>query len=135
MAWLPRPGYTRHPGDAVRVVLGSAVLALTTTAIHKDCIGDREAALFRVVNDSAKEFEIRPSANRLPGLLFAPSPEPKQSKNRLHLDFRPEDQRTEVDRFLRAGARRVEIGQGTQPWIVLADPEGNEFCVLSPREP
>ncbi|HET9560397.1 MAG TPA: phosphatase PAP2 family protein [Actinomycetota bacterium] len=51
MAWLPRPGYTRHPGDALRVVLGGAVLALTTTAIHKDFIGDREAALFRVVNE------------------------------------------------------------------------------------
>jgi undecaprenyl-diphosphatase len=53
MAWLPRPGYTRHPSDAVRVVLGSAVLALTTLAIHKDFIGDREAALFRVVNELA----------------------------------------------------------------------------------
>ena len=53
MAWLPRPGYTRHPGDAVRVVLGTAVLALTTTAIHKNFIGDREAALFRVVNELA----------------------------------------------------------------------------------
>ncbi|HXP13801.1 MAG TPA: phosphatase PAP2 family protein, partial [Actinomycetes bacterium] len=53
MAWLPRPGYTRHPGDAVRAVLGGAVLALTTTAIHKDFIGDREAALFRVVNELA----------------------------------------------------------------------------------
>jgi glycosyltransferase 2 family protein len=53
MAWLPRPGYTRHPGDAVRVVLGTAVLALTTTAIHKNFVGDREAALFRVVNELA----------------------------------------------------------------------------------
>jgi undecaprenyl-diphosphatase len=53
MAWLPRPGYTRHAGDAVRVVLGSAVLAVTTLAIHKDFIGDREAALFRVVNELA----------------------------------------------------------------------------------
>jgi glycosyltransferase 2 family protein len=53
MAWLPRPGYTRHPGDAVRVVLGVAVLTVTTTAIHKDFIGDREAALFRVVNELA----------------------------------------------------------------------------------
>jgi glycosyltransferase 2 family protein len=53
MAWLPRPGYTRHPGDAVRVVLGGAILALTTLAIHKDFIGDREAALFRVVNELA----------------------------------------------------------------------------------
>jgi glycosyltransferase 2 family protein len=53
MAWLPRPGYSRHPGDAVRVVLGAAILALTTTAIHKDFIGDRETALFRVVNELA----------------------------------------------------------------------------------
>jgi glycosyltransferase 2 family protein len=53
MAWLPRPGYTRHPGDAVRVVLGAAVLAVTTTAIHRNFIGDREAALFRVVNELA----------------------------------------------------------------------------------
>jgi glycosyltransferase 2 family protein len=53
MAWLPRPGYSRHPSDLVRVALGSAVLAATTTAIHKDFIGDREAALFRVVNELA----------------------------------------------------------------------------------
>ena len=51
MAWLPRPGYTRHPGDAVRVVLGAGVLTVTTTAIHKDFVGDRETALFRVVNE------------------------------------------------------------------------------------
>jgi undecaprenyl-diphosphatase len=51
MAWLPRPGYSRHPSDLVRVALGTAVLAATTTAIHKDFVGDREAALFRVVNE------------------------------------------------------------------------------------
>jgi membrane-associated phospholipid phosphatase/predicted Ser/Thr protein kinase len=53
MAWLPRPGYSRHPGDAVRVVLGAAVLALTTLAIHRNFVGDRETALFRVVNELA----------------------------------------------------------------------------------
>jgi membrane-associated phospholipid phosphatase/predicted Ser/Thr protein kinase len=53
MALLPRPGYSRHPSDAVRVVLGGAILALTTLAIHKNFIGDREAALFRVVNELA----------------------------------------------------------------------------------
>jgi glycosyltransferase 2 family protein len=53
MAWLPRPGYTRHPSDAVRVVLGTAILTLTTLAIHKNFVGDREAALFRVVNELA----------------------------------------------------------------------------------
>jgi Glyoxalase-like domain len=86
-----------------------------------------------VLNDSATEFEIRSSADRLPGLIFVPVPEPKQSKNRLHLDFRPDDQQAEVARFLRAGARRVDIGQGSSPWVVLADPEDNEFDVLPPR--
>jgi hypothetical protein len=55
------------------------------------------------------------------------------SKNRLHLDFRPDDQQAEVERFLRAGARRADVGQGEVSWVVLADPEGNEICVLTPR--
>lgn len=88
-----------------------------------------------ITNDSAEEFEIRPSPDQRPGLIFVPVPEAKQSKNRLHLDFRPDDQQAEVERFLRAGARRVDIGQGTPTWVVLADPEGNEFCVLSTRKP
>jgi catechol 2,3-dioxygenase-like lactoylglutathione lyase family enzyme len=87
-----------------------------------------------IVNDSAEEFEIRPSADQLPGLLFVQVPEAKQSQNRLHLDFRPDHQQAEVERFLRAGARQADVGQGTQPWVVLADPEGNEFCVLSARK-
>ena len=88
-----------------------------------------------IVDDSPEEFEIRPSPDQLPGLIFVPAPEAKQSKNRLHLDFRPDDQPAEVERFLRAGAHRVDIGQGTPTWVVLADPEGNEFCVLSTRKP
>ena len=86
-----------------------------------------------VLNDSATEFEIRPSTDRLSGLIFVPVPEAKQSTIRLHLDFRPDDQQAEVERFLRVGARRVDIGQGSSPWVVLADPEGNEFDVLPPR--
>jgi hypothetical protein len=63
-------------------------------------------------------------------LLFLRVPEGKSVKNRLHLDLRPENQGAEVDRLLRLGARRVDIGQGSPSWVVLADPEGNEFCVL-----
>jgi hypothetical protein len=59
-----------------------------------------------------------------------PVPEAKQSKDRLHLDLRTDDQQAEVERFLRMGARCVDIGQGSSPWVVLADPEGNEFDVL-----
>ena len=86
-----------------------------------------------VTIDTADEFEIRPSADEIPGLIFGPVPEPKTIKNRLHLDFRPDDQVAEVDRLLALGARRVDIGQGEQTWVVLADPEGNEFCVLGTR--
>jgi len=92
-----------------------------------------EALGWIVVNDAADEYEIRPEKDRLPGLVFAPVPEGKTIKNRLHLDFRPDDQDTEVARLLALGARHADVGQGEQPWVVLADPEGNEFCVLSSR--
>ena len=88
-----------------------------------------------VVNDDPEEFEIRPTPDRLPGLLFVSVPEQKARKNRLHLDFRPEDQQAEVDRLLGLGATRADIGQGDEKWVVLADPEGNEFCVLATRRP
>jgi len=79
------------------------------------------------------EYEIRSAPDRLPGLVFVPVGDLKASKNRLHLDFRPDDQKAEVDRLLELGAHRVDVGQGEQRWVVLADPEGNEFCVLAPR--
>jgi hypothetical protein len=86
-----------------------------------------------VVNDDPNEYEIRPSAERLPGLLFVHVLEPKHGKNRLHLDFRPDDRDAEVSRLLARGAARVDVGQGERSWVVLADPEGNEFCVLGAR--
>jgi Glyoxalase-like domain len=84
-----------------------------------------------VVYSSADEFEIRPDPDRTPGLDFVRLSEAKKAKSRLHLDFRPEDQDAEVARLLAHGAQRVDIGQGDRPWVVLADPEGNEFCVLA----
>jgi glyoxalase superfamily protein len=84
-----------------------------------------------VVDEAADEFEIRPSADQLPGLLFNAAPDPKTIKNRLHLDFRPVDQDAEVQRLLALGARPADVGQtGDEPWVVLQDPEGNEFCIL-----
>ncbi len=68
-----------------------------------------------------------------PGLTFVPVPEGKTVKNRLHLDLNPTDQDAEVERLLALGATRADVGQGEQTWVVLADPEGNEFCVLSAR--
>ena len=73
-----------------------------------------------------------------PGMVFVPVPEGKQVKNRLHIDLAPhtsQDRDAEVQRLLDLGATRVEVGQGTDvTWTVLADPEGNEFCVLSSRD-
>ncbi|WP_433562675.1 VOC family protein [Nocardia sp. CA-151230] len=70
-------------------------------------------------------------------LTFLPSRRRKTAKNRIHLDLCSrslDHQRLQVDRALALGARRLDIGQGAVPWTVLADPEGNEFCVLEPRE-
>ena len=67
-------------------------------------------------------------------LLFQRVPDRKLVKNRFHLDLRPDDQADEVARLLGMGASRTSIGQeGTESWIVLSDPEENEFCVLSSR--
>lgn len=66
-----------------------------------------------------------------PDVLFLKVPDDKVVKNRLHFDLRPDNQVVEVERALALGARRVDIGQtGEEPWVVLADPEGNEFCIL-----
>ena len=66
-----------------------------------------------------------------PDLLFVKVPEHKELKNRLHLDLRPEDQAVEVQRLEALGAARVSVGQGDDvTWVVMADPDGNEFCVL-----
>lgn len=83
-----------------------------------------------VTFDEPDEVEVRPTPDQVPGLIFVPVPEPKRIKNRLHLDFRPDDQAAEVGRLVGLGATRADVGQGVQPWVVLEDPEGNEFCVL-----
>jgi len=68
-------------------------------------------------------------------LVFVPVPEGKSVKNRVHLDVSPVgcDQDEEVARLISLGARRADVGQADAPWAVLADPEGNEFCVLRRR--
>jgi hypothetical protein len=90
------------------------------------------------VEIAAAELEPRDLAEQVrqapvvPALVFVTVPEGKTAKNRLHLDVRPVDcsHEAEVQRLTALGARRADVGQGTQPWTVLADPEGNEFCVL-----
>jgi predicted enzyme related to lactoylglutathione lyase len=73
-----------------------------------------------------------PDRGSMRPLLFLAVPEMKSIKNRIHLDLRPDDQAVEVSRLEALGAVQVSVGQsGQEGWIVLADPEGNEFCVLS----
>jgi predicted enzyme related to lactoylglutathione lyase len=92
--------------------------------------------------DEPDEAEVLPAGFDYPGaaalpLVFVPVPESKITKNRIHLDLATtsaEHQAAEVDRLLALGAVRVDIGQGQVPWEVMADPEGNEFCVLEPRD-
>ena len=84
-----------------------------------------------IVDENDTEIEIRQTPDRLPGIIIGIDREEKVVKNRLHLDFRPDDRDAEVARLLALGARRVDVGQtGDEPWVVLADPEGNEFCIL-----
>ncbi|AGL15161.1 VOC family protein [Actinoplanes sp. N902-109] len=93
-----------------------------------------EALDYRIVHEQPDEVEIRRAPDVLPGIVFVPVPDAKTVKNRLHIDLRPEDQEAEVERLVDMGARPVEIGQHEVSWVVLADPEGNEFCVLSSRQ-
>jgi len=100
-----------------------------------------EAALgWRRTYDSDSEVVLEPPEGSLedgvaPDLVCLKVAEPKAVKNRLHLDLRPKDQAAEVARLEGLGARRVDIGQGDVSWVVLADPDGNEFCVLKPLRP
>ena len=79
--------------------------------------------------------EGSPEDGVAPDLLFLRVPEGKVVKNRLHLDLRPGDQAAEVARLEALGAHRVSIGQGEVSWVVMADPDGNEFDVLRPLMP
>jgi catechol 2,3-dioxygenase-like lactoylglutathione lyase family enzyme len=96
---------------------------------------------WRRTHDSDDEVILEPPAGSaedgiVPDLLFLRVPEEKAGKNRLHLDLRPRDQAAEVARLEGIGARRADVGQGADAsWVVMADPDGNEFCVLRPLTP
>ena len=86
---------------------------------------------------AAKLYPPRTSAPEVPTIWLQPVEETKQAKVRIHLDLRPTtgDVEAEVERLLGLGATRADVGQqGDEGFTVLADPEGNEFCVLH-REP
>ena len=81
--------------------------------------------------DKVTDEKLRASA-LAPAVALVLVPEPKTVKNRVHVDLTPIDraQPNEVERLVALGASRVDIGQRETPWVVMADPEGNEFCVM-----
>ena len=89
-----------------------------------------------LVWDQDEEAAIRSPDGTGPFITWGPPVPQKLRKNRLHLDIVPPgdgDQQVEVDRLVSLGASRLDIGQGDVSWVVMADPDGNEFCVLTPR--
>ena len=107
------------------------------------CDGSQEAGYFwsealgwPLVWDQDQETSIR-SPHGGPKISWGGPPlMPKTGKNRLHFDLVPPadgDQQAEVDRLISLGATRIDIGQGEVSWVVMADPDGHEFCVLAPR--
>jgi predicted enzyme related to lactoylglutathione lyase len=96
-----------------------------------------EALGWRVLSTQEREVVVGSSVNASIGLCFMPAGATmKTVKNRVHLDLTTtaDDRDDEIERLLGLGARRVDIGQtGEETWDVLADPEGNEFCVVRPK--
>jgi len=111
-------------------------------AVVVDCADPRAMARFwgeamdwtlhEVTDDHAR---LRSAKGVGPYLEFLRTPHLKDIRHRVHLDvvpYRGDDQAVEVARLQTLGATHADVGQGDVPWIVLADPEGNEFCVLAP---
>lgn len=95
-----------------------------------------DALRWQVLSEREREIVVGPEVSAPVGICFMPVTDPKTVKNRLHLDLTTtaDDRDAEIDRLLALGARRVDVGQtGEESWTVLADPEGNEFCVVRPK--
>ena len=91
---------------------------------------------WKILSEREREIVIGVDVTASVGICFMPVTDKKTVKNRVHLDLAPgpDEQDAEIERVLALGAQRADIGQtGAESWTVLADPEGNEFCVLSPK--
>jgi predicted enzyme related to lactoylglutathione lyase len=96
-----------------------------------------QALGWRILSERPREVVIGPDEAADVGICFMPSPDGKLVKNRVHLDLTAGagERDAEIERLLELGARRVNVGQtGEESWTVLADPEGNEFCVVRPKQ-
>ncbi len=113
-----------------------ASIAIETANAARTCdFWEKASAWRRIIREPTFVILRAPSGDG-PYLLFGDEFSPKRGKNRIHLDVAPdadEDQAEAVDDLVAAGARRIDIGQGEVSRVVLEDPGGNEFCVLTPR--
>lgn len=90
---------------------------------------------YQIVYEGASEVGIARDGHTYPGIAFVAATQAKDGRNRIHLDLNPDDRDAEVERLVNMGARLVHDGRHDgASWIVLSDPEGNEFCILRSRE-
>ncbi len=104
-------------------------------AAFRDIVPNRENG-WKILSERQREIVVGPDENAPVGMCFMPVIDAKTVKNRIHLDLTTsaDDRDQEIERLLALGARRVDIGQiGAESWVVLAAPEGNEFCVVRPK--
>jgi predicted enzyme related to lactoylglutathione lyase len=123
-------------------------MSIRIQCVTVDCSSPQRLADFwskaldwRITYEDEDEYVIEPAEDDpgsgvIPDVLFNRVQDDKTVKNRWHFDLRPsDDQNAEVTRLMKLGARQIDIGQsGDESWVVMADPEGNEFCVLGPLE-
>ncbi len=124
----PRPEYS-DTGPIAAVVVDSA---------DRQVMGQfwSAAAGWPITGSDDELVSVRSATGEGPFVEFLTSTDPKLVKNRMHLDVAPftdDDQTADAQRLIQAGASTADVGQGEESWIVLTDPDGQEFCVLSPR--
>jgi predicted enzyme related to lactoylglutathione lyase len=113
----------------------SRIAVIAIDAIKPRVVADFwcEVLGWQVTDEDDTLVSITPPDGSWPTIDVVKVPEKKSVKNRLHLDLRADGNSTEdeLERLLALGARRTDVGQGPDvTWVVLSDPEGNEFCLL-----
>jgi hypothetical protein len=114
----------------------SKLAVIVIDAVQPRVVADFWCAVlgWRIVEEDSDVISIAANDSGGPGIDVVLVPERKTVKNRLHLDLRADGVATadELRRLLALGAQRTDVGQGDDvSWVVLSDPEGNEFCLLS----
>jgi hypothetical protein len=117
----------------------SRIAQLTLDVVDVDVMSTfwSEALGYRIVPDEGRSIELVPPDDAdgdLPTMWLQPVPQHKAGKNRCHPDLESDEPAAEVERLVALGATRADVGQtGDEGFVVLADPEGNEFCVLGAK--